>query len=67
MARTVVNAAVTAGRSAARLDVGRIEPEAAAELAAGLHQALVELGRLEQELTGRKPVNWPARRPGAKR
>ena len=65
VARTVVNAAVTAGRSAGRLDVGRIEPEAAAELATGLHQALVELARLEQEPTGRKPVNWPATAAGA--
>jgi hypothetical protein len=55
MARTLVTAAVTAGRSAARLDVSRIEPEAAAELAGRLRQALVELGRLEQQLSSRSP------------
>ena len=54
MARTIVSSAVTAGRTAVQLDVGRIEPEAAAELAVRpARQVLVELGRLEQELTSR--------------
>jgi len=47
-------AAVTAGRSAAQLHVGRIEPEAAGELAAGLGPGLPKLARAD---------NWPGMGP----
>lgn len=53
VARTLVNAVTSAGRTAEHLDVGRIQPDAAKDLADRLGQAVSELNQFEQGLRTR--------------